>query len=261
MSLVVLDPDGRHAADYPAWLSDAGLPLRLVTGTPVDHPGYAEIRVVERYERSAEAERAVLDLASRCQVSALVALAPGDQLRAGGLRDHLGLLGQGRAAALPLADAMEAQAVLLAAGVPVARRAAVRRVSDLYWWAHKWGYPLAVRPRRGDRRAVLAELGDRAALRAFAAGPVLPEDPGLVPSLTVEPLAEPAPAPACLAAAVEAALPVDAGHPYSVTAVRSGENWLVHDVRYDPAAHSARALARAQAGLAPVPARSEAEES
>ncbi|AUG75058.1 hypothetical protein CFP65_0072 [Kitasatospora sp. MMS16-BH015] len=252
MSLVILDPDGRHAADYPAWLGDSGLPLRLVTNRPVAHPGYAEVTVVERYARGPGVELAVLGYARYGQLTALIALDPADQVRAGGLRDHLGLPGQGRTAALLLADAMTAHDALARAGVPVARRAELRRVADLHWWAHHWGYPLVVRARRGPDRPVLGALPDEAALRCFAAGPVFPDNPAVVPALTVEPLAAPVPAPAELDAAVVAALPADCGHPYTVTAVRVGTHWLVHDLRYDPTARSARALARSQAGLAPV---------
>ncbi len=267
MSIVVLDPDGSLAADCPAWLADSGRPLTLLTGRAGEYPGYAEVRVLERYAESAAVETTVLELARHGEVSAVVALDPADQIRAGGLRDHLGLAGQSRDAALTLADAVEGRALLARAGVPISRREEVRRVADLYWWAHQGGYPLAVRRRRTAGHPVVAELADEAALRAFVTGPLLPDDPAVVPSLTVEPLTDGerhhGPGLAVTDAAL-AALPADPGHPYAVEAVReAGGDWLVHSVGYAPGARPARALVRAQAGLGPDPAseQASAEES
>ncbi|WP_441246983.1 hypothetical protein [Kitasatospora sp. McL0602] len=256
MTVAILDPDGRYAAEYPGWLADSGRSLTLLTGAPVTHPGYAEVRVVERYARSAAVETAVLELARSVGVSAVVALDPADQIRAGGLRDHLGLAGQSRDAAVALADSVEAAELLTRAGVPTVRRERVRRVTDLYRWAHAWGYPLVVRRRRGADRPVVAELADEAALRAFADGG-MPADPSAVPSLTVEPRADGelhhGPGLPVTDAAL-AALPADPGHPCAVAAVRDGSGaWAVHSAHYQPAARPARALVRAQAGLAPDP--------
>ncbi|MEU3609662.1 hypothetical protein AB0E83_30105 [Streptomyces sp. NPDC035033] len=251
MTLVVLDPDGRHAAGCPGWLADAGEELHLVTGRAGVHPGFARVSVVERYGRGAGAETAVLDAASRTPVRAVVALAPEDQIRAAGLRERLGLPGQSRKAALALADSVAAHALLARAGVATTPLAEVRRVADLYWWAHRWGYPLAVRPRRGPDRAVIAELADEAALRATVAGGLLPSDPAVVPSLTVEPavtgeVRREAGPPL-------AGLPADPGHPYVVETVRGPEgDPLVRAVRYAPELRPARELVRAQAGAGPL---------
>ncbi|MGW6391720.1 hypothetical protein ACWFR1_14705 [Streptomyces sp. NPDC055103] len=251
MTIVILDPDGRYAADCPGWLADSGRQLHLVTGRPAAHPGFARVTVVERYDRSAAAELAVLDAATRTVIRRVVALAPVDQVRAAGLRRRLGLPGQSRDAALALSDSMAAHALLTRAGIAAAPREEVRRVADLYRWAHQWGYPLAVRPRRGAQRPVIARLADETALRAAVAGGLLPADPAVVPSLTVEP---------AVAGQVQRdaypplarVLPADPGHPYAVETVPGPDGGrLVHAVRYDPAAGAARELVRAQAGIGP----------
>ncbi|MGM9381514.1 hypothetical protein [Streptomyces antibioticus] len=249
MTLVVLDPDGRYAAECPGWLADTADELHLITGRAGLHPGFARVTVVERYDRGTAAELAVLDTAARTPVRAVIALAPVDQVRAAGLRERLGLPGQSREAALVLADSVAAHTLLTRAGIPTTPRAEVRRVADLYWWAHRWGYPLAVRPRRGTDRPVIAELPDEAALRAAVAGGLSPADPALVPSLTVEPAVtgevrreEGLP--------LDGVLPADPGHPYAVETVRGPDGRrLVHAVRYDPEARPARELVRAQAGI------------
>ncbi|MEU3146488.1 MULTISPECIES: hypothetical protein [unclassified Streptomyces] len=251
MTLVVLDPDGRYAADCPGWLAGAGRRLHLVTGRAGVHPGFARVTVVERYDRSTTAELAVLDAATRTPVRAVIALAPVDQVRAAGLRERLGLPGQSREAALALADSVAAHALLTRAGIAAFPRAEVRRVADLYWWAHRWGYPLVIRPRRGARRPVIARLADEAALRAAVASGLLPADPAVVPSLTVEPtvtggVRRDADLP------LAGVLPADPGHPYAVETVRGPDGGrLVHAVRYAPETRPARELVRAQAGTGP----------
>ncbi|RNL72755.1 hypothetical protein [Streptomyces sp. I6] len=253
MTLVVLDPDGRYAAGCPGWLADAGEELHLVTGRAGVHPGFARVSVVERYERGTGAELAVLAAAARTPVRAVVAIAPGDQIRAAGLRERFGLPGRSREAALALADSVAAHALLARAGIATTPRAEVRRVADLYWWAHQWGYPLAIRRRRGPDRPVIAEPGDEAALRAAVAGGLLPADPAVVPGLTVEP-AVTGEVRRDVDLPLAGALPADPGHPYVVETVRGPDgDRLVHAVRYAPEARPARALVRAQAGIDPRP--------
>ncbi|GFH35738.1 hypothetical protein [Streptomyces pacificus] len=252
MTLVVLDPDGRYAAGCPRWLADAGEELHLVTGRAGAHPGFAEVSVVERYEQGAGAELAVLASAARRPVRAVVAIAPGDQLRAACLRERFGLPGRTREAALALADSMAAHALLARARIATTPRAEVRRVADLYWWAHQWGYPLVIRRRRGPDRPVVAEPADEAALGAAVAGGLLPADPAAVPSLTVEPalMVEPR---RDVDLPLPGALPVDPGHPYVVETVRGPDgDRRVHAVRYAPESRPARALVRAQAGIDPL---------
>ncbi|WP_328681930.1 hypothetical protein [Streptomyces sp. NBC_00343] len=200
---------------------------------------------------SATAELAVLSLASNTHITALVALHPDDQIRAGSLRDHLGLAGQTRDEAVVGADAIRAAELLGAAGVPVVRRAPAATIPDLYRAAHAWGYPLRVRRRRGPERAVVADLGDETALRAFARGGLAEGDTAATAGLTVEP-ATSGPRhhgpgnPATDAA--HAVLPAVAGHPLEVAAVRDEfGTWRVDSARYTGRTTDARRLVCAQA--------------
>ncbi|RBQ14585.1 hypothetical protein DP939_39810 [Spongiactinospora rosea] len=251
MSIIVLDRPGRPLLPYPRWLDAAPILLTDRPAPAVDDTGYGGVRFLTGLGFAA-AETAVRDLAARGQITAIVAVDPADQVRAGGLRDLLGLPGQSRDAALPLADPVAARALLRRAGVPVVRRAGVRRVCDLYWYAHRWGYPLLVRRRRAPDRPAVAELRDERELRAFAAGR-LPVDPALVPDLTVESPVRGArhhgPGIAVTDAAL-ALLPDTPGHPRAVEAVRTAAgDWLVDTVHYDPRGASTRAAVRAQAAL------------
>lgn len=186
--IIVLDPPGGAQPPYVDWL--AGEDLVLVTGRPagdVDTEGYAEVRCVPDYASSATVELAVLELAATAEVSALVATATPDLVRAGALRAHLGIPGPGRAAATVFADPVATRQSLLAAGVPVVPAGPVLRVADLYWYRHRWGGgALRVRRRRAPGWPTAAILRDDADLRAFTAAGLAPSLVS-VPSLLVEP--------------------------------------------------------------------------
>lgn len=226
MTIIILDRDG---APYAQWLADANEELVVVT----DHP---------------TAELTVLDIARTTRVSALVATATPDLLKAGALRDHLGIPGQGRADAVVFADPVATRARLVAAGIPTVPVGAVLRVSDLYWHRHRWGGgPLRVRRRDVQGWPTAAILWDDADLRAFTANG-LADSLVSVPSLFVEPFidgdrhTDPQP----ITRAVLAALPATSGHRVHVLNTAKGE-WLVDTVEQATTAEAVRA----QAGLPP----------
>lgn len=238
MTIVILDrgPDARPP--YADWL--AGKELVLITDRAVDTGGYAEVRRVQDY--AATVELTVLELAATRQISALVATATPDLVRAGALRDHLGIRGQSRADATVFADPVAMRERLKTAGVPVVPAGAVLHVADLYWYQHQWG-PLRVRRRNEPGWPTAAVLRDEADLRAFTANGLAPS---LVsaPSLFAEPYRD-----GDRRTVVEAldGLPATPGHPYRVHLLHAGE-WLVDTV--EPAV--GRDAVRAQAGLPPL---------
>jgi len=252
MTCVVLHRAALGALPYGPWL--AGAELVVVADRPAEFEA-TEAHCVASFATAA-AELAVLEVAARRQLTAVIALHPDDQIRAGSLRDHLGLPGQTRDEAVVGADAIRAARLLGAAGVPVVPRAPAATIPDLYRAAHTWGYPLVVRRRRGPRRPVLAELTDEGALRAFARGGVAEGDTAATAGLTVEPAPtgprHHGPGNPVTDAAL-AVLPATPGHPLEVEAVRDAQGtWRVDTVRYTGRTADARDLVRAQA--APEPA-------
>jgi len=240
MTIVILDPDGRPP--YPDWLP--GSDLVLVTGRAVDATGYREVRHVPDYASSATVERTVIELAARTTVSALVATATPDLVRAGALRDHLGIAGQGRDDATVFADPVVQRRLLTEAGVPAIPAGPVLRVADLYWYRDRWGGPLRIRRRKEPGWPTAAILRDDADLRAFTANGLAPSLIS-VPSLMAEPLLD---GERATVDDAPAALPCVPGQPYRVELVRSGAGWLVDTVALDTgAAHRDTVLA--QAGL------------
>jgi hypothetical protein len=240
MTIVILDGSAGPLAQYHEWLDRRD--LVLFTGRPVELGGYAEIRVFFDYATTAAVELAVLDLARRMPIEAIVATSGSDLVRAGALREHLGLKGQGRDAALARVDLEHQRALLRAAGVPTVHSGQVKRASDLHWYAHQWGYPLRVRRRRAEGWPQVALLDDEHAVTEFSATAFEP-DLWRQPSLIAEPgtagvhvgLAQDD-----LARAALAALPDDTG------GVVEAVDGLVDCVRTE-ADH--RAAVRAQAGV------------
>ncbi|GGO95818.1 hypothetical protein [Wenjunlia tyrosinilytica] len=270
MTTVILDRPSGPLHPYPRWLGDSGGDLALLTGRPPaelgpgDLAGYAEVRSCADYATSTEVERCALDLAHRTRVTSLVAIDSHDLVRAAALRDHLGIPGQTREQAVVLQDLVLARRALERAGVPAPVAGPVQRVADLYWYAHRWGYPLRVRRRRTPGWAETAVLTNEAAVRALTLDG-LSHDPDAVPALIAERYLEgprhrvaavpdddgtwmlrrtgwtgvaaarpDAPLPEDLAALVRAALDVlspRGNAPHLVEAVRGrGGQWLVESV-------------------------------
>jgi hypothetical protein len=238
VTIVVLDPDG--TPPYPDWLP--GADLVLVTGRPVDGEGYREVRYVPDYASSATVERTVIELAGT--VTALVATATTDLVRAGALRDHLGIAGQGRDDATVFADPVVQRRLLTEAGVPAIPAGPVLRVADLYWYRDRWGGPLRIRRRKEPGWPTAAVLRDDADLRAFTANGLAPSLIS-VPSLMAEPLLD---GERATVDDPPAGLPCVPGQPYRVELLRTGSGWLVDTVALDTEAGH-RETVLAQAGL------------
>ncbi|MET7479665.1 hypothetical protein ABZT17_35610 [Streptomyces sp. NPDC005648] len=254
MTLVVLHRACLGPLPYGRWLADAGTELVVVTDRQARFEA-AEVHCTGSFGTAA-AELAVLEVSARRRLTAVVALHPDDQIRAGSLRDHLGLPGQTRDEAVVGVDAIRAAQLLGAASVPVVPRAPAATIPDLYRAAHLWGYPLVVRRRRGPERPVLAELTDEAALRAFARGGIAEGDTAATAGLTVGPAVtgprHHGPGNPVTDAAL-AVLPATPGHPLEVEAVRDAQGtWRVDTVRGAGGTDRARELVRAQAALEPA---------
>ncbi|WP_433241351.1 hypothetical protein ACQPYK_36080 [Streptosporangium sp. CA-135522] len=191
MTIVVLDRVSGPLPPYSEWLRDGARDVVLFTARPAaeitahDVGAYAEVRCFSDYARSADVDRAVFDLAARTALSAVVAVSPADAIRAGALREHLGLAGQRREAAITFSDLVAMRGRLERAGIATVPCAAVERVADVYAHAGRWGYPVHVRRRRNGW-APVSVLRDEAAAREFTRGGLSP-DLQWVPGLVMEP--------------------------------------------------------------------------
>jgi hypothetical protein len=272
----VLDHPAAALPPYQRWLSDSGEDLVLVTGrapdaiAAADRGDYASISYLAGYPVSTAVERAVLELAERTAVSAIVAIAHADLIRAGALRDYLRLPGQGRDSALVCADLVAMRQRLAEWAIPVIPSGSVRRAVDLYWYAHRWGYPIRVRQRRAAGWPVVRVADNEAQLIGLTAG-LFQAGFDSVPSLLLEPqlsgtrtravmtgtaavpLASPAEqaVPLELLTSATSAIPGAPGSGRAVSVVRGEDGgWLVDSVSAElPDEESRRQLVRSQAGL------------
>lgn len=275
MTILILDHPAAALPPYRRWLSDSGDDLILVTGrapdtiAAADRDDYASIRHLAGYPVSTEVERTVLELAEWTGVSAIVAVAHTDLIRAGALRDHLRLPGQGRDSALVCADLVAMRQRLTEWTIPVIPSGSVRRAVDLYWYAHRWGYPIRVRQRRAAGWPTVRVADNEAQLIGLTAGlfqagfdsvPSLllePQIPGTrtraVIAGTAAPLVSPAgeAVPLALLTSATLAIPWGPGPGRAVSVVRGEDgSWLVDSVSAELRDEEGRRqLVRSQAGL------------
>lgn len=227
MTVLILDRGEGPLPPYLEWLESGDGDAVLFTGRPPgavsgdDRSRYADVRSFPDYDASSRMERDAVRLAATVTIGAIVALAPGDAIRAGALRDLLGVGGQGRADAIASQDLVAARDRLRQAGVPTLACGVVRRISDLYWYGHDWGYPVRVRHRRAPGWPTAAELRDESDVIAFTRGGLSPKLES-VPSLVAEPI-----------------VPVD--RPRVVVSRRQDGSWCVPPGCPAPAAAIARA--------------------
>ncbi len=191
MTRLVLDRGRGPLPPYLQWLEEPGDAVLFTGRSPAEIEGgqvsgYAEVRCFPQYASSGQVELAALRLARDTPIRAIVAVAPEDAIRAGALRDHLGVEGQGRQDAIAQRDLVALRARLHEVGIPALRCGAVQRVCDLYWYGHCWGYPLRVRHRRRPGWPVAAQLHNEADVAAFTRGGLTGRLEA-VPSLLVEP--------------------------------------------------------------------------
>lgn len=259
MTILILDRSDGPLPPYDRWLGEHGEDLVLFTARPADDGsgGYARVRSFPGYRTSTEVETASLELASAGTVTAVVATATGDLIRAGALRDHLRLPGPGRSATLALADPVVLRRGLTAKGFSTVPAGPVRRAVDFYRYAAVWGYPVHVRHRREPGWPAVATLDDESAVGAFTRD-LFGADLGSMPSLMAEPQIDGALFTAHLSAgssaadaadaadagessgerqrvarAVVAELGLPAGHPIVVRLRDGGTGWLVDTVSAD----------------------------
>lgn len=192
--ILILDRADGALPPYRQWLEDASAPVALLTERPAselercDTRGYAHVRCFADYATSGRVERSAVELADCATISAVVAVAADDAIRAAALRELLGVEGQRRDEAIAQRDLVALRNRLQRAGLPVLRCGVVQRVSDLYWYGACWGYPLRVRNRRRPGWPTAARLGGEADVIAFTCGGLTPKLE-TVPSLLVEPAA------------------------------------------------------------------------
>jgi hypothetical protein len=225
MTVLVLAERGEQLERCAAGL--AGERLVGITGSASRPAGYAHVVQVRRYAGSAEVELAALDIARQTPLSRILASGYGVQLRAAGLREHLGLPGRRPRAALRCVDLLAQRDALHDAGVTVVPAREIRFPADLARHSHELGLPVRLRRRRAPgwpTAHVVASRSDLLALLRTAAD---------LPDLVVEPGIDGGPEPVALDGAlgdaVRRAIGGPAGTVTGITAIRLPDGRLLVD--------------------------------
>jgi biotin carboxylase len=152
MGIVVLSRQHPSQARFDRWLGDAVKDARLFTASNrvagFEAQGFAEIRGFDDYEDNAQVELEVRRLARRWPIDRIVATSEADILRAGRLRTHLGLPGQGGESALAFRDKLDMKQRLAGkvrrVRIPTFR--AVSEAHDVLEFVDAHGLPAIVKP-------------------------------------------------------------------------------------------------------------------
>ncbi|MFG2485850.1 ATP-grasp domain-containing protein [Streptomyces virginiae] len=168
MKILVLNRFPLELVPYDTWFGPGNTVVLLTrSGAGAAARGYAEVVEVPGYDDSARVEYHAHRLHGRYGFDRVVAYSEWDLLRAARLRAAWGLPGQSPDSALAYRDKLVMKELLAAAGVPVARFAAVDDASALLAFADFQGLPLVLKPRRGASSMGVEVVRDEAALRRF----------------------------------------------------------------------------------------------
>ncbi|MFT3770641.1 MAG: hypothetical protein QM820_34890 [Minicystis sp.] len=138
-------------------------------GRVAGYSGFAAVRGFPDYEQSARVELEVLRLHREWPISRIVITSEMDVLRAGRLRTHLGLPGQGGDSALAFRNKLEMKRRLSnrLKSVRVPAFAAVGEGFDIIQFVEEHGYPIIVKPVDGFGSARATPIRDEDELAAF----------------------------------------------------------------------------------------------
>lgn len=192
MAIAILCRGAMSMWPYHEWLAESDEDLYLFTSaSKLDYPQpqldevlarYASVRCYDNYfiEGTQRPELDVVRLHERTSLSALIAQSEWDIIRAGMLRDRLGLPGQSHASALAYKDKLVMKQALHAHGVPVTPFREVTSILDVRDHAREHGYPVVVKPRAAGGAMGVTVIEDDDRLDELA-------ERGLVPSVDCRP--------------------------------------------------------------------------
>lgn len=179
MTALVIHPGTIARRPYHEWLAGyrdgivligAAASLRAARErVPGPADGYRYAEVLEEYFDDELFFRRAREIARRFPPCAVIAPYERDLIRAGALRDELGLPGQGEASARVFRDKAAMKDAARAAGIPVAGYAAVSGPGDLLAFGAAHPGPVVLKPRDGSGAAgvrllrTARELGEAAA--------------------------------------------------------------------------------------------------
>lgn len=171
LAILIMTSPRAGPVPYADWLAPLGEELFLLAPAGAPQRGrYAEVRTFEDYEANPAVQQAARELHERTGYRAIVAKAECDLVRAGELRDDLGLPGQTRASAVAYRDKTVMKALVRRAGVATPRFRALAGPDDLRAFVVDHGCPVLVKPVDGSGSIGVQALSTPADVERFLDG-------------------------------------------------------------------------------------------
>ncbi|WP_152627393.1 hypothetical protein [Streptacidiphilus melanogenes] len=160
-SILVLNRPPLIHMPYGEWLGP-DIDIRMITGPGAlgGRPAPEGVVVIEDYDSSGLVEQAAVEMYRERPYDLIIALSEYDLMRAGRLREVLGLPGQDYAGALAFRDKVVMKDHWRDAGVPATAYAPLRTAADLAGFVGEHGFPVVVKPRLGTGSRAVAVLRD-----------------------------------------------------------------------------------------------------
>lgn len=151
MAILLLNRFSREQIDYTEWLTglEEDVYMFAERGVVDDFPEFPVRRPFDVLMRDGRVEVEAVKLHEERPFRRIIALEESEIIRAGRLRDRLGLAGQGYESALAFRDKAVMKATASRGGIPVAAHRKLESPLDLYDFAVEQGYPIVVKPLRG----------------------------------------------------------------------------------------------------------------
>lgn len=179
MRVAVLNRYPLSETAYADWLAGPGVELHLFTSAEKaaqfgdNSAAWADrfhsIEVIRNYDTSGRVEELVTRAHADRPFDRLVAVAEFDLIRAGRLRDYLGLPGQTEASAVAFRDKLVMKRRASEVGIEVPTFAPVDHPLHLLAFVERYGFPVVVKPRLAAACIGLRVLRQQAELTEFLA--------------------------------------------------------------------------------------------
>jgi hypothetical protein len=181
MGILLLNSARNADIPYDAWLKETGEELYLLCSTKQAETStaYSFVKKFDNYESNGCVEATALELFEERGYRTVVAKAEADLLRAGKLRDMLGIEGQSWQSALAYRDKVVMKSYTQKAGIPTPAFARLETFLDLLAFVKHYGYPVFIKPVGGSGAIDTCLLSNRASLEGYLEG-------GLASNMEVE---------------------------------------------------------------------------
>jgi biotin carboxylase len=179
MNILILSRSAMTYSPYHEWLAELDANLYLFTSpAKLDLPheqqaranrAYRRIELFDNYGLDGRVVSKALRLHQEVGIDAVIAMSEFDLIRAGQIREHCALPGQGVDSARAFRDKVVMKDCLLKRSVSVTPYGAVTSVLDLVSFIEAHGYPVVIKPRLGAGSVAVRIISNAEELHNWAA--------------------------------------------------------------------------------------------